>query len=46
MGPYASEGFLGSGKGGREFISSAGSVAVVCTQQGGCLAGREEGFVP
>lgn len=27
MGPYASEGFLGGGKGGTEFISSAGYVS-------------------
>ncbi len=39
MGPYASEGFLGGGKGGTEFISSAGYVSVVWTQQGGRLAG-------
>lgn len=42
MGPYASEGFLGGGKGGVEFISSAG-YASCCVDAAGWAFWRERG---
>lgn len=42
MGPYASEGFLGGGKGGTEFISSAGYVSC-CVDAAGWAFGGSEG---
>lgn len=44
MGPYASEGFLGGGKGGTEFISSAGYAGCCVDAAGWALGGSEGGL--